>query len=120
MIYDATVTFKESRPSVELFLEKLKEATGLSIIYDERISEFNNPEDSMDFAAFYYEDDNKIVFLDGGPAIYYLLGASLNVLKSLGGEYKGYIPEWTSKKWDEIKTEANTLPNFSFPKFRRN
>lgn len=92
------IIFEKGIPPIDEVVTKLREVTGLSVIYDSEHLAISAPEHNMD--VIITDQDNSYEIFKYNPIIDYLLGNTLFVLVALGGEYEGDIPEWAGKKWN--------------------
>jgi len=105
MIYVVDVFFNNVPPSPEEILVQLEKHTG--------VQGFKLIISSGEFAHPYFEktkyfvsyDKNRIKISTFSDSQAYLIDALIATLISMGGEAEPLyqLPEWASKKWDEVK-----------------
>ncbi|MDJ1471144.1 hypothetical protein [Xanthocytophaga flava] len=115
MVYHRDFKFENTPPSVEEFIAKINEITGLEVIYGE--FEIKNPHYPSDNFYYTYEKDNILsLTVFGYYTVNYLLGVAMYALVKLGGDPDGeFIPAWASLKWEDIKDKVDRLPNYPYP-----
>ncbi|MDJ1469298.1 hypothetical protein [Xanthocytophaga flava] len=114
MVCHRDIKFTDIPPSVEEFIAKINEITGIEVIYDEY--EIINPHYPSDNFIYTYQGDTVSLTVFGYYTISYLLGVALYALVKLGGDFgNGFVPAWASLKWEDIKDRVDRLPNYPYP-----
>jgi hypothetical protein len=95
--------FKDTPPTPELILQKIRENTGLYVLMDVSVSKESDTiflsHSSEKYGLPYLIDGNQVVIMLGLSKMFYLLGATLGALEDLGGTCDWDIPPWTRQKW---------------------
>ncbi|WP_375447202.1 hypothetical protein [uncultured Fibrella sp.] len=97
-------------PTIGVVLEKLRTAVGFDQLIiketDPNDVEITNPLDEADMCDVYCEGSSYFVIC-WYDDYNYMVAACMYTLRSLGGDHRGWLPEWSSLSWEEAKPLLN-------------
>lgn len=103
---EAEITFEGVPPSPDEIANKVSELSGVSGISARYMNHFHliNHESFVKNRVFMAQADHRVVLFGKGHRPNYMLEITIASLVSLGGHYTGELSNWTSEKWEKVKS----------------